>query len=90
MGNLRQALREGFLFTNNDSNDVFGMQLMYDKADSALVNTKRYNGKPPIQARVCSAGLVRLCTRAPLTGPQDSFGVARYAGKALFDCYNKQ
>jgi RHS repeat-associated protein len=32
--------------TNNDSNDVFGMQLMYDKADSALVNTKHFNGKP--------------------------------------------
>jgi len=32
--------------TNNDSNDVFGMQLMYDKADSALRNRMRYDGKP--------------------------------------------
>src|SRR6185503_7540602 len=32
--------------TNNDTNDVFGMQLMYDQADSSLTNNKRFNGKP--------------------------------------------
>ena len=32
--------------TNNDSNDVFGMQLLYDKADSSLTNTRCFNGKP--------------------------------------------
>ena len=31
--------------TNNDNNDLFGMQLFYDQTDSRLTNTPMYNGK---------------------------------------------
>lgn len=32
-------------YTNNNSNDVFGMQFMYDKPDAGLSNTSYYSGK---------------------------------------------
>lgn len=31
--------------TNGDTNDLFGMEMVYDKLDGGLVNTQRFNGK---------------------------------------------
>lgn len=45
INNSKLTNDSGTANTNNDSNDLFGMQLLYDQTDSNLGNTPWFNGK---------------------------------------------